>query len=123
MTISHEFFLRRIYVKPQVDELTNVVAKIDWCMLLTRNGAKSIAAGETTLNLTTLNAGNFTSITTLTADAVINWVIQAEGGEAFIDRIKEIYEPEIARKERELDLVAWDIPLINPKRWDDKYGR
>lgn len=123
MTIQHEFFIHRLYTMPQVGELQNVIAKVEWRALLTRNGVKSVAAVETLLDLTTLSAETFMPITDLTAATVIEWAVQAEGGDAFIAHLKEIHEPILSRKERELGFTAWDIPLVEPKRWDDTYAR
>jgi hypothetical protein len=123
MTINHEFFINRIYTMPQVGDLQNVIAKVEWRVLLTRNGAKSVGGGETMLDLTALNGANFVPITELTADTVIGWVIEKEGGEAFIQHLKDIHESDLAKKEQELQLTPWNVPLVNPKRWDDAYAR
>lgn len=123
MTIQHEFFIQRIYTLPQVDNLQNVVAKVEWKALLSRNVFKSVAAGKTLLNLSELNSGSFTPISDLSAATVLNWVIESEGGEGFLTRLKEVHAAIIAAKEYEANMQVWDIPLIEPKRWDEAYAR
>jgi hypothetical protein len=122
MNTTISFFTDKIYTAATVNGLRDVVSKVVWVMVLERNGATTKAVVSTILDTASITQESFKPVTQLTADEVLGWAIQAEGGDAFLEHIKQIHEPMLARAEFEKTLVVWDIPLLEPKKWDDSHA-
>lgn len=117
MSIEYKFYLDKIYVK-QYDNCPNSVARVHWICVIKRNNAKIFAGGTT--DLSPPNKESFIDISTLEAQKVIDWVIQENGGQQWIDTFISNHEEQLKRAEMEAELEAWNIPLVNPIRFDPK---
>lgn len=100
-----EFTIKKAYVFPQRGEHTNVIGKLDWEVRLSEGLAESFGIGETLLNVD--NLSGFTPADQVTNEQMIEWVKAAEGGEAFLNMLRDIHAPHIAYKQREIGLVPW----------------
>lgn len=100
---------RKIYqlgVQPQIGEHTNVVAFVQWGLNFSRNGHESVAMVGTYLPLNDLS--NFTLINNLTKDQIIDWCIAVEGGEQFINNLKQIHDRQLDVMERRAGVTKFD---------------
>lgn len=115
--ISHEFFINKVFVTPEVNGVTNAVTKAIWTIAFEYQGVKSYGMGETFFNLKTISPSNFISIDTLEEAKVIEWV-QANVGEETINAMKRGHSEMLRQKYIERDLVSWDQQLLNSKTQD-----
>lgn len=102
-----KFTVRQIHVFPKRGNLTNVVGKVDWSVTFTKNSATSTGAGETLLDVDNIN--NFIEIDDVTEQMAIDWMLQKEGGDAFIQRLQKMHEPMLEFQEKMSGLVPWEF--------------
>lgn len=113
--MEHKFYIRELYVR-QHEGCRNAVARVEWVCVLKRGGAKVMAAGRTDLGAPDPSA--FTSIGSLDAQQVLDWVVEKEGGQEWVNRLIAAHEGAMSQAEADLTLEPWHIPLINPQRFD-----
>lgn len=102
-----KFTVRQLHVFPKRGGNTNVVGKVDWAVTFTRNSAASTGAGETLLDVDNLQY--FISIDEVTEQLAIKWMLEKEGGDAFIERLQKMHEPTLQYQERMAGLVPWEF--------------
>jgi hypothetical protein len=102
-----KFTVRQLHVFPKRGENTNVVGKVDWAVTFTRNGAASTGAGETLLDVDNLQ--HFISIDEVTEQLAIKWMLEKEGGDAFIERLQKMHESTLQYQEKMAGLVPWEF--------------
>ena len=105
MTMNIEFTIKKTYVFPQRGELTNVIGKVDWDVRVSEGLAESFGAGETLLDVDAIT--NFVPAQQVTDAQLIEWVKAAEGGEAFLQTLRQVHGPHLAWKQRQIGLVPW----------------
>lgn len=112
---THSFYTQEMYVR-QYPNCPNSVARVIWVCVIKRNGAKVIAAGKTDLNVP--DSGNFIPIDVLDAPRVMQWVIDKEGGETWVNNLIAAHEFKLVEAESELVYERWRVPLINSLKFD-----
>lgn len=113
--INYKFYIQELYVK-QFQNTPNAVARVRWVCVLKRGRGKLFAGGLTDLNEPT--PGAFISIAELEAQQVLDWVVQKEGGSVWVSQFIDSHETHMQAAEKEAELEAWHIPLLNPIRFD-----
>jgi hypothetical protein len=103
------FKVTKIGVHPNKDGKSNVIAEIMWQYIAERNGQTSISIIETMLPINSLN--NFTPIEKVTKEKVLEWVIAAEGGQAFLDSLIPHHELNLTYRERRAGVQTYVGPL------------
>lgn len=111
--INVDFVITEIYVKESLAELnlTNLVDKVIWKAVLSKNGVSSIAMGEVFLDAPETAEG-FINIEEVSIQQVLAWVYAKLGGSVFIDTLKQNYAPIISKLEYESKLKKWTQPLV-----------
>lgn len=112
---THNFYTQEMYVR-QYPDCPNAVARVLWVCVIKRNGAKVLAAGRTDLDAPDVN--NFISIDVLDAPKVMQWVIDKQGGDAWVESFIAAHEDKLAEAEAELVYERWRVPLINSLKFD-----
>ncbi len=112
--ISHEFFINKLFVTPEINGVTNAVTKVIWTIALEYKGVKSYGMGECFFNVDSISLDNFISIDSLEEAKVIEWV-EANIGQGAIDSMKQGHSEILLKKDFERNLVAWDQELLNAK--------
>ena len=102
-----KFTVRQIHVFPKKGDLVNIVGKVDWTVTFTRNGATSSGAGDTLLD--TDNVKYFIPIEEVTEQLAIQWVLEKEGGDNFIENLKRMHEQNLQYQEKMIGLVPWEF--------------
>lgn len=113
--VEYRFLIERLFVR-QHEDAPNAVARVHWVCVLSRNGAKVLASGQT--DLSAPDSGAFINIAELEAAQVLNWVVAAEGGQVWLESFVDIHEGTLQAAEQSLGLEAWHIPLVNPLKFD-----
>lgn len=105
MSIAYRFKKTQLLTDPSIEDYENVIAKVKWQIILTDGTSESITAGETDLD--TSNLTNFIPAGEVSDSVLVEWVINAHGGQAFIDHLIEIHAPFIEKKTAESKLVEY----------------
>lgn len=113
--ITTKFYIEQLYVK-QYEGLPNSVARVRWICVLKRGAGKLLAMGET--DLAAPNPEAFINIGALEAQQVLDWVVQAEGGQPWLDNFVSLHEEQMQKAEADAAFEAWHIPLVNPQKFD-----
>ena len=106
-TLNYDFKITNVEALPQHLGYENVVVKVQWVAEYSRNGFKSIGAGVTRFSPDTLE--NFIPLAQVTERQMADWVVNAEGGEAFVKMLAKAHERYI--REQELDAIAQPVAL------------
>jgi len=93
---THSFHITELRALPQVDGLADVVAVVSWQVVFTRDGQQTFGGGETHLNPP--DGSNFTPITQVTEQQVVDWVVAKEGGDEFLQMLYGIHEGALSEK-------------------------
>ena len=109
-TINPVFYVDKVYVQ-QYPECPNSVARSTWICEMTRNGVKIYGAGVT--YLTPPSPQGFIPIAQLTAQQVVDWIIQVQGGQPWVDSYVASHEDQMARAERNAEMQYWSTPLVD----------
>jgi len=97
-----------LFVYPQKDTFTNVVGKARLKVTFSRNGVSSYGILEAMLNTDSLSEDTFIPVDQVNIDTLSNWVVEANGGEEFLARLKGIHNEELVRREDEIGLVRYE---------------
>lgn len=116
MNIDYEMNLRSIEVIPQQDTFTDVLKRIVWEVEFFDTGnpdIKSKGGVETYLNTDALSANTFVDYTNLTKTQILEWVLAAQGGTAFLDELLEGgHAATLEKKILDSTLVEKDAELL-----------
>lgn len=85
-----------------------VIGKIIWQVVFSEDGVESVGAGETLLPAP-VEGGPFTPIEQVTEEQIIQWVLDQEGGQGFVDHLAAIHTPALELKKQELGLTP--VPM------------
>ena len=91
---THAFHITELRALPQVEGLADVIAVVAWQVVFARDGQQSFGGGETRLNPP--DGSNFTPITQVTEQQVIDWVVAKEGGDEFLQMLYGVHDPVLA---------------------------
>jgi hypothetical protein len=111
--ITVVFSVYEIFVRETLEtlQLQNVVEKIVWKAVLTKNTVSTSAMGDVILD-PPQSVQNFISINELSEQQVIDWVIVRLGGDVFVENLKLGHAPHLDKLEYEASLKRWTNPLI-----------
>jgi hypothetical protein len=109
-TITPTFYVDKVYVQ-QYQGCPNSVARVRWLCEMSRGGVKIYGGGETYLNPP--SPYGFIPISQLTAAQVLDWVIDVNGGQAWVDVYVSDHEDAMQRAERNAQMQIWPNPLID----------
>ena len=98
-----------LFVFPEKNGLTNVVGKVNLKTTFSRNGVSTKGRMETILDTDNLSEETFISVDSLTVETVAAWAIAANGGEAFLDQLKEFNDELLTQRENEIGLVRYEV--------------
>ena len=107
MSIAHQFNVEELQVFPSKNGLTNVIGLVRWSVVFTETGTgvTSSGMGETLLGEPPLDA--FVPVDQVTEQQAIEWVIAAEGGQAFLNKLQAIHSGQLAYNAKKIGLVPW----------------
>lgn len=108
--ITPVFYVNKVYVEQHPD-CPNSVARVAWICEMTRGTVKVYGAGVT--YLTPPSPQGFIPIDQLTAQQVVDWVTQTQGGQAWVDSYVALHEDAMQMAERNAQMQNWPTPLIN----------
>lgn len=97
--ITYTFKKLLVQTDPSIEEYNNVIKKIVWTLTFTDGVSESVGGGETILDTSDLS--NFIEASEVTDKMIEDWVINKEGGSAFIETLLNIHRPIIERKTQE----------------------
>lgn len=103
--ITFTFKKVKILTDPSITTYPNVITRVYWSIVFTDGISESTAAGVTDLNTSSIE--NFVDIGDVTDNMLRDWVIAVQGGSAFIEMLKGIHAPVIAKKTEESKLVVY----------------
>lgn len=103
--ISYEIL--SLYVYPEKNHLTNVVGKVQLRTTFSRNGVSVNGRLDALLDTDSISPETFIDVNDLNADTVAGWAIKANGGEEFLENLKNAHDGLLAEKEREIGLVKY----------------
>lgn len=102
-----KFSIMQVFAKG-VDTVQPIIAKVIWQVVFSEDGVESLGAGETLLSAP-VDGQPFTPIDQVTEDQIIQWVIDQEGGQNFVDQLTAIHTPALELKKRQVGLTA--VPM------------
>lgn len=106
--IDVSFDLINMKVFPDIDGNQNVVGRVDWIVTFSAQGQEVKGGGSTDLNV--YNIPNFISIDQLTKQDIINFVIDANGGNNWVQKLKDIHFEYLWRKLLESQMIDHPLP-------------
>ena len=106
-TISKQ--LTSVWIFPQVGAFSNVLGRVDWQLHFEREGAVSVAAVETLINLDDLEAGTFVDIESLTTPQALELAYQPQGGDDFVDHLRDFHEGRLDYLIQQQGLIPWTL--------------
>jgi hypothetical protein len=110
-TTSHK--LHEVQVFETKGNYLNVVGLVRWTIQFERGPLMSVAGVETLLD--TSDIQNFIPIEQLTKEQVLAWAYSAQGGEGFVDVIRQHHENDLDQQEQRLGLVVYsEFPVDLP---------
>lgn len=108
MIITKE--LIKLEVLPEHNGFENVVRNVHWKMIITdpyHTDISSIGTVETMLDIDEIDS--FIDITTLTKTQILDWALEKQGGDTFIDTVMPIHQDNIFRQKQLIGVVEYDI--------------
>lgn len=105
--ITYTFEKKQVWVDNSRPEYPNVISKVLWALKFTNGIESSSAMIETYFDTSTLI--NFITIDNVTDDILEQWVIEKEGGDAFINGLKSIHVNYINKMAIDSKLEAYYI--------------
>jgi len=108
--ITHTFKIQRVQTLPQVNEHTNVVVRVHWTVEFLADGIQSLGAGDTVLDTTAIES--FTPVDQITEQQMVDWVVAAEGGQAFLDSLGNFHAQQIRRGQIDAQAVDANLPFV-----------
>ena len=108
--MNHTFTITGARSIPQLGGHKDVLAKISWTVQFERDGFKSIGGGETMLDVSTLNS--VTPLDQVSKEQMVQWLVAAEGGDAFITMLSDFHGKMIDAKALDAKSVSVYLPFI-----------
>jgi hypothetical protein len=107
--------LHQVQVFKDKDGHQDVVGLVRWAVQFERNALVSVAGVETLLD--TSNIQDFTPVEQLTKEQVLAWAYSAQGGDAFVEVIRQYHENDLDQQEQRLGLVTYSaFPVDSPNQ-------
>lgn len=101
-----------VRVFPQRGGYENVIAKVGWSIEFERDGFTSLGLGETTFDVDGIQS--FTPFDQVTKEQIVAWVIEREGGQAFLNMLAQVHGAAIDAKALDAETEPADMPFIVP---------
>jgi hypothetical protein len=108
------YIIHSVKAQPSVDGYANVITKVIWSISFSQSNIESIASVETVLDFDSQNTSSFIPVEQIDKETIINWVLEKEGGQGFLDILTPIHEAELQRKELESSLVELSLDFVTP---------
>lgn len=108
IAVDHQVIIDKVYVYPTLQDKTNVIGRVNWRIEFSSGEFKSYGGGETMLSTDDLS--NFVPIDQLTTQQIIDKVIAQEGGQAFIDQLKEWHTVMLERQVASAQMIEYELP-------------
>jgi hypothetical protein len=109
--ITVRFSIQQVHVFPEKNGFKNVVGMIQWAVAVEEDGAISSGCGETVLDI---NFSSFKPIEDCSEEQMIEWVVQREGGQPFVDQLIKIHGSQLAYNKTKLGMIPYIPPLSAP---------
>lgn len=94
MTIQRSFQIEEVNVYPEHNGQQNVIRRVIVRVTFSKDGAESVGIIESVLNVSDLS--NFVPIEQLTDQQIIDWAINAQGGEALLSNLEAVHQEELS---------------------------
>jgi hypothetical protein len=104
--ISYEII--DLFVYPEKNGYTNVVGKVSLKTTFSRNGVSTYGRMEALLDTNNLSTETFIQVNNLNTNTVAAWAVAVNGGDAFTEQLKQIHDPLLTQKEREIGLIKYE---------------
>lgn len=111
MTLNKTYKLHQIKVEPEIDGLNDVVLFIRWSIEFELDGFTNSAVIETLLDFAPNE--NFVSLEKLTKEQIINWAIEAQGGQSFIDHLEFHHGEQLKHEKARSKLSSPDSTMLS----------
>lgn len=98
-----------LFVFPEKNGLTNVIGRVNLQTTFSRNGASIQGRIDCILDTDNLSEETFIPVNNITTEIVSNWAIAANGGEAFLEQLKQFNDELLTQKEKEIGLVRYEM--------------
>lgn len=108
MTIQRSLQIHEINVYPEYNGKQNVIRRVVVRVTFSKDGAESIGLIESVLSV--IDLSNFVAIEELTDQQIIDWAIDAQGGEAMLSGLEAIHQEELDYRARYAGTVKYDRP-------------
>jgi len=110
--MNHTFKITSVRVFPQRGEYENVIAKVGWAIEFERDGFKSLGLGETSFDVDGIQG--FTPFEQVTKEQIVAWVIEREGGPAFMAMLAQVHGAAIDAKALDAETQSMTLPFVEP---------
>jgi hypothetical protein len=106
--VSYEIIELKVF--PEKEGFSNVVGKVRLKTIFSRNGVSTYGMIEALLNTDDLSSESFIAVENLDVATVAAWALAANGGDSFLTSLKNIHDPLLTEKQKEIGLVRYESP-------------
>jgi len=110
--MNYTFKITSVRAFPQRGEYENVIAKVGWSVEFERDGFKSLGLGETSFDVDGIQS--FTPFDQVTKEQIVAWVIEREGGPAFMAMLAQVHGAAIDAKALDAETQSMALPFVEP---------
>lgn len=114
MTINTSYIIHEVKCYPSLSGYDNVIGLVRWAIVFSRNGVESFAGIETNLDFSIQDGSKFVPANEISKDLLVSWLIEKEGGQAFIDMLTEIHAKQLDNLEKNANLVDLPLDFVTP---------
>lgn len=107
--MNTKFSIKSVKAFDRVGNAVNVIGMVEWVVRISSDEASVIGGGETVVPIGNLE--NFIAVEELDEQTVMSWVIAAEGGAEFIQRLVDAHRPMLERKVIESKMIVLKVPF------------
>lgn len=104
-----KFNIKSVKVFDKIGDAINVIGMVEWVVRISNEETSVIGMGETLIPIG--NLSNFTAVEDLDEQTVMSWVIGAEGGDEFVQRLIAAHGPMLERKAIESRMTVLKVPF------------
>lgn len=110
--MNYTINITSVRVFPQRGEYENVIAKVGWSIEFERDGFTSVGLGETAFDVDGIQS--FTPFDQVTKEQLVSWVVEREGGQAFLNALAQVHGAAIDAKALDAETELADMPFVQP---------
>lgn len=117
--MNYTFEIKEVLGYPELNGFSNVIATVEWLVTFEQDGGISFGGGKTSLDTSTIDQNLYVDIQDVSEQQIIDWVIQKEGGEEFINQLIEVHRPvclenSIEKQQQPLPTSFTSVPDMEP---------